>query len=92
MFFSLNSMYHKFSKLFDSQDLTFHLIFVKSCSTVSSCFYVQNKSKKIIICFMLYSTSLSKKIDPMKKKPKAIKDRGGGLRVNMTVVKDSMFF
>ena len=34
-----------FSKLFDSQDLTSHLIFVKSCPTVSLCFYGQNKSK-----------------------------------------------
>ena len=43
--FSLNSMFHMFSKLFESQDLTFHLIFVKSCLTVSSCFYGKNTSK-----------------------------------------------
>ena len=43
--FSHNSMYHMFSKLFDSQDLTSHLNFVKSCVPVSSCFYSQNKSR-----------------------------------------------
>jgi hypothetical protein len=42
--FSLNSMHHMFSKLLDSQDLTSPLIFVKSCPTVSLCFYGKNKS------------------------------------------------
>ena len=43
--FTLNSMYHIFSKLFYSQNLTSlgsHLIFVQSCSTVCSCFYGHN--------------------------------------------------
>ena len=43
--FTLNSIYPMFSKLFDSQDLTSHLIFVKSCPTGSLCFYGQKNSK-----------------------------------------------
>ena len=41
--FSLNAMCHMFSKLFESQNLTSHLIFVKSGPNVSMCFYGQNK-------------------------------------------------
>ena len=57
-----------FSKLFDSQDLTSHLIFVKSCPTVSSCFYSQNKSKKLQNLFhALLNNPINKKKDPPKK-------------------------
>ena len=56
--FSHNFMYNMFFKLFDSQDFTFNLIFVKSCPTVASCFYGQNKSKSLQICFMPYPTTI----------------------------------
>ena len=42
--FSNNSIYYMFSILFDPLDITSHLIFVKSCPTVTLCFYCQNKS------------------------------------------------
>ena len=80
--FSLNSMYHMFSKVFDSQDLTFPLIYVKSCPTVRVCMVKisQNFNK---ICFMPCSTTLSmKKTDLPEKKSKAVKDRGGGHKVS----------
>ena len=55
-------MCHMLSKLFDSQDLTSHLIFVKSCPTVSSCFYGQNKSKFLQNLFhALLNNPLNKK-------------------------------
>ena len=69
-----------FSKLFDPVDLTSHLILVKSCPTVSSCFYGQNKSNILQNLFhALLNNPINKKTDPPKeKKPKAVKDRGGG--------------
>ena len=64
-----------FSKLFDSQDLTSHLIFVKSCPTVSSCFYGQNKSTILQNLFhALLNNPINKKTDHPEKKPKAFKD------------------
>ena len=62
-----------FSKLFDPVDLTSHLIFVKSCPTVSSCFYGQNKSKILQNLFhALLNNPINKKkhgVGPVDKKP-----------------------
>ena len=70
-----------FSKLFDPVDLTSHLIFVKSCQTVSLCFYGQNKSKILQNLFhALLNNPTNEKNRPSRKKPKAVKDRGGGVR------------
>ena len=82
-----------FSKFFDSQNLTSHLIFVKSCPTVSSCFYGQNKSKILQNLFhALLNNPINKKTDPPPKKtPKTVKDRGGS-RVGMTAIKEQWFF
>ena len=44
------------------------------------------------MCFMLYSITLSIKKQTPTKKPNAVKDRWGGWRVGMTMVKDSMGF
>ena len=41
---------------------------------------------------MPYSITLSIKKQTIQKKPKAVKDMGGGSRVDMTAVKDSMVF
>ena len=67
-----------FSKLFDPVDLTSHLIFVKSCPTVSLCFYGQNKSNILQNLFhALLNNHINKKQTPPQKKLKAVKDRGG---------------
>ena len=55
-------MCHMFSKLLDSQDLTSHLIFVKNCLTVSSCFYGQNKPK---LLQNLFHAFLNNPINPV---------------------------
>ena len=74
-------MYRIFSKLFDSQDLASHLIFVKSSRTVSLCFYGQNKSKILPNLFhALLNNPINKKQTPPKKKEKAGKDKGGGVK------------
>ena len=91
--FNLNSMYHEFSKLFDSQDLIAHgshLIFVKSCQLLVCVLMVKMSPNFNKICFMPYSTTLSIKQTP----PPAVKDREGAgrSRVGMTVVNDSMVF
>ena len=81
-----------FSKLFESQDLTSHLLFVKSCPTVSLCFYGQNKSKILQNLFhALLNNPIIKKTDPPEKNLRRSKI-GGGSRVGMTAVKDSMVF
>ena len=57
-----------FSKLFDSQYLTSHLIFVKSCLTVSLCLYGLNKSKVLLNLFhALLNNPINKKTDHPKK-------------------------
>ena len=40
-----------FLNLLDPVDLMSHLLFVKSCPTVTSCFYGQNKSKILLNLF-----------------------------------------
>ena len=56
-----------FSNLFDPVDLTSHLIFVKSCLTVSLCFYGQNESKILQNLFhALFNNPINKKTDPPK--------------------------
>ena len=67
--------------LFDSVDLTSHLIFVKSWSTVSLCFYGQNKSKMLQNLFQAFlNNPINQKRDPppkkKQKKTMAVKDRG----------------
>ena len=65
--------------LFDSQDLTSDLLFVKSFVTIDSCFYDQNRSKSLQNLFhALLDNPINKKSDLPPKKPKAVKDRGGG--------------
>ena len=82
-----------FSKVFDSKDLTYHLIFVKSCLTVNSCFYSQNYSKILQSLFhALPNNPIDKKHTSPKKKLGGKKKGGWGSRVSMTAVKDSMVF
>ena len=84
--FSLNSIYHMFSKLFDLVNLASHLIFVKSCPTLSSFFYGQKKSKILRNLFhALLNNPIHKKTDhppppqkKKKKKPRGVKIGGGG--------------
>ena len=53
------------SKLFDSQDLTSHLILAKSCLSVSLCFYGQNKSNILQNLFQaLLNNPSNKKQNP----------------------------
>ena len=57
-----------FSKLFDSQDVTSHLIFVKSCPTVSLCIYGQNLSKFLQNLFhALLNNPINEKTDLFEK-------------------------
>ena len=71
-------MYNMFSKLFYSQDLTFHLIFVKSFPTVSLCFSGQNKSKILQnLCHALLNNPANKKTDPPEKNLGPSKIGGG---------------
>ena len=44
------------------------------------------------ICFIPYSTTISIKKQPPGKELKAVKDKGGGVGVGLTAVKDSMGF
>ena len=77
-----------FSKLIDSQDITSHLIFVKSCPTVSFCFYDKNESQILqSLFYALLNNPINKKqtIPPKKK-------IGGGSSVGVTTIKDSMVF
>ena len=83
-------MYHIFSKLFDSQDLWPHLTWSYLFSFLSKvvrllvCVFMVKISLNVNkICFMPYSTTLSiNKTDPPppEKKPRAVKDRGGGVK------------
>ena len=93
--FTPNSIYHIFSKLFDPVDLTSHFIFVKINLTGSLCFYGIHGQNKPQILQNLFHTILNNSINKktaLEKKPKAVKDRGGGYGVGLTAVKDSMFF
>ena len=68
-----------FSKLFESQNLTSHLIFVKSCPNVSMCFYGQNKSKILQTRFHVFLNNPNNKKQTLpEKKPTVVKDRVGG--------------
>ena len=76
-----NSIYHIFSKVYGPVDLTSRLIFVKIYLT--GCFVsmvsMLKKVKKLQNLFIPYSKTLSIKNSPSKKKkPTAVKDRGGG--------------
>ena len=66
--------------LFDSVDLTSHLIFVKSWPTVSLCFYGQNKSKMLQNLFQaLLNNPINQKRDPPpQKKKKQWRSKIGG--------------
>ena len=80
-----------------SNDFASNLIFVKSCSTVSLCFYGQNYSKfQQNLFYALLNNPINEKNRPYwkeEKKPKGVKDRGEGeSRVGMTAFKDSMVF
>ena len=94
--FTPNSIYHIFSKLFDPVDLTSHLIFVKIYLTGSLCFYGfhgQNKPKILQNLFhTILNNSINKKTALEKKNLRRSKIGGGGSRVGMTAVKDSIFF
>ena len=77
-------MYHIFFKLFDSQDLWPHLTWPHLTSFLSKVvwllvrvFMVKISLNFNKICFMPYSTKQTKNRPPRKKKPKAVKDRGG---------------
>ena len=79
-------------KLFESQNITSHLIFVKTGPTLSLSFYGQNKSKSSHNLFHVFlNNPIDKKTDPLEKNLRWSKI-GGGSRVGMTAVKDSMFF
>ena len=82
-----------FSKVFDSNDFASNLIFVKSCSTVSLCFYGQNYSKfqQNLFYALLNNPINEKKNKPYWKEEKKPKGEGES-RVGMTAFKDSMVF
>ena len=87
-----NSIYHIFSKLFDRVDLTSHLIFVKNYLTGSLCFYGFHGEERQIKLENLFHTILK---TLYKKDPKKTLRRskiGGGVRVNLSTFKDSIFF
>ena len=82
-----------FSKLFDFQDLTSHLILSKVVRLLVHVLMLKISVNLNKICFIINSTTpLIKKKQTFQKKPKAVKDRGAGSRVGMTAVKVSMVF
>ena len=81
-----------FSKLFESQDLTFNLIFVKTCPTVSFCFYGQNKSINLQNLLHALPDNPDPTQIPLKNNLRRSKIGGGESSVGMTAVKDLIFF
>ena len=65
------------SKLLDPVDLTSHLIKFKICLTFSLCFYAQNEPTFLQNLFHAVLNNQINKKEPPKKKPKAVKVRGG---------------